>query len=943
MQKRIFFLLFLIISFGTFSFAQTGKITGKVINSKTGEPMIGVTITLKGTKKGAQSDLNGNYSISGLSTGTYTLECSYISFATKSIPDIKVINGEVTTQEVIMSEGKASLDAVVVKSVRANKASVSALVLAQKNSSNVSDGISAETIKKTPDKNTSDILKRVSGTSVQEDKFVIVRGLNDRYNATFLNGAPMPSTEADRKAFSFEVFPANMIDNLVIYKTATPDIPAEFAGGAIFVNTKDIPSQNFQNIVIGTGVNTSSTFKERKYYDGSGGDFLGFDNGYRALPRTMPSAENFPVNPIQRPDLGKLLTNDWTIYTAKAMPNINLQYVRGLNIQKNQKDFIGMLFALSFSHSYNNSFGIRKEHQALGNDTTSASLSFNENVYNVSSLMGILANFSVKLNSNNTISLKNIINTNSEDRVIMIDGKTLDIPAYRGTTLEFKSNALIANQLNGDHYFKMSKIRLNWLASYALVHRNVPNRRNTVYYKSDLSDSNYIASIAFNIVPTNGNGGSIYYSYLKENTKNIKVDAQRTFKTGSSIQTLFKTGVYLQTRDRDFQSRYLGFEGYSDPNRNIAFDGNLTSFPQSLLYTPDNIGKLANGKGGLVLGEIYNPTNRYVASTRLYAAYGLLDHRFGKWVRLIWGGRVEDFTVKLTSGSDDINRRVVDFLPSANLIFSIDKKQNLRFSYSKTLNRPEFRELVPTKFFDFDTRYVINGDTANVRCEIENFDARYEIYPGKGQLLTISGFYKKFTNPIEVSTNENSDHEAAYYNALGATNKGIEVEFRTILGSLLNCNDKSILHNFSVFSNVSFINSLINAKRLASDTSVSRDRPLQGQSPYIFNGGIIYQDDKSGWSATGVINRVGQRIFIVGNKVDADIWENGRTVIDFQLAKVYPKNNLEFKLNIKDLLAQKQIFFEDNNNDQKYTEGKDYIRWNRSFGRIISFSMSYKF
>jgi len=247
-----------------------GKITGKIINEKTGDPIVGAVITIKNgeVRKTTTSDYNGIYSISDLQEGIYSINISHLSFGKKQLEDIKITKKEVTTQDITMQESKGkNLDEVVVTTKGAGriKESVTALLVQQKNAASVSDGISAEAIKRTPDKTTSDIMKRVSGASIQDDRFVIIRGLNDRYNAAFINGAPLPSSESDKKAFAFDVFPANMLDNLIIVKTATPDMNADFAGGTIYINTKDIPAKDFQSISFGAGYNTVTTFKEFKY------------------------------------------------------------------------------------------------------------------------------------------------------------------------------------------------------------------------------------------------------------------------------------------------------------------------------------------------------------------------------------------------------------------------------------------------------------------------------------------------------------------------------------------------------------------------------------------------------------------------------------------------------------------------------------------------------
>jgi len=937
-------LLLTLLTFATVSFSQTAKIVGKVLSAKTGEALIGATVSIEKIKKAVQTDQNGNYSLQGLSGGEYSVSVSYVSFETKTLAGIKVSNGDATTLDVVL-EKQADMGAVVIKSGGGTKPreSVSSLLIAQKNSANVSDGISAETIKRTPDRNTSDILRRVSGASIQEDRFVIVRGLNDRYNAAFLNGAPLPSSEADRKAFAFDVFPANMLDNLIINKTATADMPAEFAGGSININTKDIVSKNFSSVSVGIGYNTITTFKKIRTYDGGATDFFGIEDGTRALPSFIPNTKDFPNPASLNPNLAKTWNNKWGTYLTTAIPNLSFQYVEGRNKPKNGKDYFGSLFAISFNRSNTINQGLNKDHVELGNGDTSVPASFfNLNNYIENVMMGALANFSLKLTNRSTISLKNAASINSDDRVIERIGYTglsESEPVYSiGRTLAFTSNKFISSQLIGDHFISKPKIKLNWLAAYSGVNRSMPDMRTTIY-TSTPSIPELRASISSNAT-TNGNGGGIYYSSLKENSFCLKSDASKTFNLNKRITTIVKTGVFVQARTRNYGQRNLGM--VKGDVGNTPFNFRLLYLNEDEIFASKNI-----GKGGFILAEDKNATNNYDASTTLTSAYAMFDSRLYESFRFIGGMRVENYYQQLILPiSQDINidvtSTVLDWLPSASLVYSLNKKQNIRLVYAKTLNRPEFRELAPAKFFDFATRYVTNGDTSLRRAAIQNYDLRYEWYPGNAQVLTVSFFYKKFTDPIEQATAPDKEREAAYFNVPSATNQGVEIEGRTLLSSLFG--DKGmILNKLTLFANASFVKSVVDAKKAGDTSTQIINRPLQGQSPYCFNAGVTYQNDKTGISATLAANRFGQRIFIVGNIREPNIWENARTVIDFQIAKTFADKNIELKLNVKDILTQDQLFFEDINKDNKYNKGVDYVRWSRNFGRIISFSVGYKF
>jgi len=324
----------------------------------------------------------------------------------------------------------------------------------------------------------------------------------------------------------------------------------------------------------------------------------------------------------------------------------------------------------------------------------------------------------------------------------------------------------------------------------------------------------------------------------------------------------------------------------------------------------------------------------------------MADSRFGKKLRAIYGVRYESFNQKLNSYLDfttplNLNTNKDDFLPSVNLVYSLNQKQNLRFSYSKTVNRPEFRELAPFAFFDFSNRIVVGGNPNLVRASIDNFDLRYEIYPGNGQLLSFSGFYKNFTNPIELTSDPNNFNSTAYQNALEGKNLGLELEFRTLLSTLFRNEESLVLSRFTASANAAYIFSEVKEAPFAGVVKGAEKRPLQGQSPYLFNASLAYNDNEHGWSTTLNANRVGQRIFIVGSLNEPDTWEQGRTIMDFQLAKTF-KEKLELKMNCRDLLRQKQVFFLDLNESKSYDKGEDPIFNTRSFGSVISISATYK-
>ena len=959
MKRRLcaptFFFIVVILFISIAGFSQNGKISGKIISGKTGQPLIGATVSIDSLGKSTASDLNGVYSLSNLTSGSYSVSVSYVSYTKKIVGDVVVTANSTTDLTISLDEKTTANTNEVVVTTRLRRENIGSLLAAQKNSSSVSDGISAEAIRRTPDRNTSDVLKRVSGASIQDDRFAIIRGLNDRYNAAFLNGAPLPSSESDRKAFAFNIFPSNILDNLVIYKTATPDRSGEFGGGIIDITTKSIPSENFMTFSVSGGYNTAATFKEEYKYKGGKWDFLGFDDGKRALPGAVSSLPTLAgLSQAERGRLAKLFDNNWAITSGRFSPNYGFQFTKGSNISRRGSDFLGVLLSLTYSKT--SSF-VEGERQSQEYDRINPSgdpilrTNYYDRIYGNQTLLGALANFSVKLSAKSTLSFKNILSINGDDRLIRREGQ----PDASGdasfiarlNARWFTSNILFSSQFSGDHILNKSNLRLNWQGSYATVNRDIPDLRQTVYtgtmgagaFTSDAANS------VNSLVPDNG--GTSFFSKTKENIAGAKIDIVQPFTFLGNRQNQLKAGLNYQKRNRDFNARLTGFGIVNTGN----FDYDLLLLPEDKIYAPANIGTLSNGKQGFSLLELNRPSYIYDASSELFAGYLMADQRFGRKVRFVYGARLENFNQKLNSNTDNndpvrIDTTRLDILPSINLIYSVNSKQNFRASYSRTLNRPEFRELAPFPFYDFVTRFTVEGDTNLTRASINNFDVRYEFYPGRAQLFSASGFYKDFSNPIELVTNPALGAQAKYQNALSAQVYGIELEMRSLLGTIFTSPEGSLLNKLTFAANTSILWSNVKIAPIpgvVDPKAYLTDRDLQGQSPYVFNSSLTYANDDDGFSATVSGNRVGDRIYIVGTVNDVDIYERARTVIDFQIAKSFRKDTWEFRATARDILAQKLLFYSDINSDGKYDKTTDRVFSNYKPGSTISASVTYKF
>lgn len=962
-EKKSF--LFLFLGLCNLLLSQTGKISGKIIDATTGEVLPGATVMIEGTFKGASADFDGNFTLNNITTGTHTVVISYITYETKKIAGVKVNDNDITVINIALEQSSASTMSVVEVSAVMNKENTNTLLVLQKNSANASDGISSEAIKKTPDRNTSDVIKRISGATIQDNKFAIIRGMSDRYNAAFINGAPLPSSESDKKAFSFDIFPATIIDNIIILKTATPDLPGDFAGGVILINTKNIPDKNNTTVSISGGYNSLTTFKNFKTYKGGKTDWLGIDDNSRQLPGSIPSTEEFSKITLntERVDLAKNLNYDWSLQNKTALPNLNLQATQANVFKLFKRDF-GSIIALTYNNSNNTTISTRREFEEQG-ETVQKTREYLDTTFTNNILTSLLWNLSYKLNDNNQLGVKNLYSVNSDDVVLqrkgIFDASDVLNPVWQKSNVRFfTQNNIYTGQLNGDHYIPKGKIKVKWVGGLSDIKRDIPNLRKMVYQKSSPNENDtvkYAAQILGDAVgPTSA--GSMFFAKTNERIYSAKYDVSKTFDIKKTRHEI-KLGGFNQYREREFAARLLGYTWFQKGSA-IKPNTNLTLLPENEIFNQENIGIVdgpGKNDGGFKLTESTTFIDSYKASSVLNAGYLMFDSRIKEKLRFIYGLRVESFKQSLSTLNSDFTENtkdttVIDFLPSVNVVWSLTDRINIRGAYYKTVNRPEFRELASFNFYDFITDYQISGNDSLKRATINNYDIRFEYYPKRpGQIFSVSGFYKDLTNAIEQIAGNGQIRTINFANVSNAKNFGFELEYRVLLATIFKNDSSKFLNGTTLFTNFSYIKSSVDVSKLNGVEA----RPLQGQSPYIINAGVQYLDDKYDFGISVSYNYVGKRIIIVGNTDEPNIWENPRHVLDLQLSKTI-KKNLEIKFNVRDALAQNIIFYQDINKDSKFdkntlsnnkefnhSSNSDNVMVNTRLAPTISLSIAYRF
>lgn len=937
MRKFLTFILCLFVGLQAFA---DGKIQGTVIDSTTAESLIGVSVSVykEGTDvplSGSLTDIDGHY-LFEVAAGTYEVEVKYLGYATKRLTEIVVVNGKSTKVDISMSDKGASteLDEVVIQSSM-KKETVNALYTLQKNAVAVSDGISADVIKKSPDRSTSDVLKRVSGTTIVDNKFVIVRGLSDRYNSAMVDDAPLPSTEPNRKAFSFDIIPANMIDNIIITKAGTPDLPGDFAGGVINILTKEVPEDNFTNFSIGTGFNTVSTFKTFKSGYRSPTDFLGFDNGERQLHPQFPTTAGVAkISGSKYPEHNsvnflKALNNDFAIREHSALPAINLQASLGRLYSLSHNRRFGVTAAVTYSHSENIKPNLLRQYDDYN---------YQDVVNNYSTNIGGLLNFGYYVGKSK-FNLKTFYNRTFDDNFLFRQGTNIgssnDVNYY---AYDLVQKSLFKTSLDGSHQIGNKDAKIDWIASYNYITNNQPDQRKVSYTRTIGTTDPYAAQLG-----TLGKSNSRLFSDMGESVLNGVVNYTQPVKMFK--KSSLKIGAFGQYRHRNFENRYLGMvmnemkPGYDAIERR----------PVATLFANDAIdGEYYSLQDQTITGD------NYTATSRTMGGYVMLDNKITEKFRAVYGVRFESYNVLLDADTvREVNKSWNDFLPSVNLTYAINDNVNIRGSYFRSLARPEFRELANLSYYDYEQSATVLGNPGLNRSLINNFDLRYEWFLGKGEIFSASAFYKKFDNTLENQVLvPSSSYEIRTRNYEKATVIGIEMEIRKNLGFIA---PSSFLKNMNFYTNVAII------KSKATDTTVNydpagnahTDRELSGQAPYTINSSLGYSAFDGKLNFNLLYNRIGQRLYLVGSPRLWNIYERPRNLLDFQVSYAVSKRS-EFKFNAKDLINNNVTLYIDQDADSKFTgvvlkaDGnidptKDMIFSQFKPGRSFSLTYSLKF
>ena len=931
---------FIFILFTSLIYSQSGKVTGLIMDGEYDEPMAFANVIVKGSTIGTTTDFDGKYSLD-LEPGEYTLTFSFVGYQTIEVSEVLIKSDEVEQVDVTLSTN--TLDEIIITTT-VRKNTESAVLDIQKKSAVMLDGLSSQGIKKAGASNIASAVKSVPGVSVQGGKYVYVRGLGDRYTKSILNGVDIPGLDPDRNTIQMDIFPTNILENIIVIKSAAAEYPADFTGGVVDIVTRDFPTKKETSFSIGSAYNSEMHFKNDFLIGPSEGtDFLGFDNNSRSRPinryQYIPGTfENYPL-------LTQLTSSFNPILQAErktSKNNFNFGFTTGNQFLVGDNDKLGYQFSLSYRNE--TSFYKNRVDNRLTKDPNNSSnynlltsrLSTGDEGENNIILSGLAGLVYKRENSKYKLNLLHIQNGESVGGYFNQEasqaGAGGGIEQYTKDVIQYTQRSVTNLLLNGQHNIE-NGWNIDWKISPTLATVLDKDHRTTAFQITQEGDAIIAPS-------SSGYPQRVWRDLFEFNLAN-QVNFLKKYTLKDKPAKL-KFGGGMTYKFRDFELDYYIFTSTNPvvPNgqaNNLLLTENI--------WTPET-----QAGTHLVFGNLYQSANSYEGEQRIYSGYFSNEFELIENLKSVVGIRTELFQSYYTgqnqSGSQVFyNEKIIDnfdIYPSANLILSLNENSNLRSSFSKTTARPSFKEASRAQIYDAISDRLFIGNLDLKPSYIDNLDMRYEIFGDKGDIIAFSGFYKTFKDPIELTFFASAPNQLTARNLGAAKVYGAEFEIRKPLNIIsddvrkwrFSLNASLIKSSLEMFEDE--YNNRLNAAR--DGESISRTRDLQGQSPFLINSNIEFLNEETGFQYGLFYNVQGRTLEVVGTGIVPDVYTVPFHSLNFNLKKFLDddgKSSISIKA--KNILNSKKesVYESFNISDEIWTS--------RMQGTEISIGYSLKF
>ncbi len=870
----------------------SGTIKGVLKDSTSGSGLIGATVKIPKTKYRAETNINGEYTLVA-PPGTYTVEIVADGYKPTTLDNVKIEQDKETK---LNDELQPFGALTVVVEGEINTESAAGKLVERKKAATAKDVMSREDISKSGGGSTSSVARRIVGSTVVGGRYLFIRGLGHRYGNTLFDGARVPSPDPNIRTVPLDIFPTSALGAINIQKTAMPDMPADFTGGSTQLETRNTPDDLTWELGADIGFNTESTFREGLQGDSFVGDNVAFGNIGRRLGPEYNTAQKIDIAE-QDDDLQSIYTNEQIRDFGRNLPSTNTAVspfiappnwgAKGLigdTVHPWGTD-LGFLATLSYSNSVQSLRPDQIEVWAAdcmgmspppGSGACRPALTASTKYYNnLETTKNVkwsgLFLMKWRLSDNHRLSLSTMYTRDADDEARRLGNyqgesevRNLGTQPVTNTRLRYQMRSILFTHLGGTHEFPTAKdFSIDWFGSFAQARQDDPLLREMLFFRPDSSgvadDDRTSRPEAHRIEPNDSS--RFQWMNMLDNTGTGAVNFALPFQQWSKLDARFKFGGWAEGKARRFTSRTFRWRTPTGVQPPLG-TGNL--------FNDETIGGPSDPDTIFYLRETTRDFDSYNARQRLFAGYAMLELPFTRWFKIAGGVRFEGSDIQLDEYSPFTNQvtqtevaRVIDNdpLPSVALIFPVRGDMNIRLAGYETVARPEFRELAPFIFTDFVGGVDVQGDPNLISTKIWNADLRWEWFPSANEVVAVSGFFKYFEDPIEAFIQNGATLRQSYQNARGALNGGAELELRKNLEFIA-----KPLRDLSIGANFAYIYSRVQIRFDVSDTlaNSNANRPLQGQSPYIFNAYIGYDNEKSGTSLRALFNTFGRRIYSVG-------------------------------------------------------------------------------
>lgn len=879
-----------------------GAIAGIVTDTKYKEPVIEAYVGIVGTKTAVLTDVDGTFRLE-LPPGKYMLRIAYELHKPVRTSEVVVTAGKISRVDVKLTPEEGTED-VIETVVTLEQSSVEGLLLQRQKSAAAGDSIGRAEITKGNDRTAAEAARRVVGANIEGSRFLFVRGLGERYTNALFDGFPLPSPEPDKQAVPLDLFPSQILESLTIVKTFTPDVPGDFAGGSVRINTRRVPNQLTLAGGVSMGFNVKTTFQEMISYDGGNLDWLGIDDGTRALPESVPDYKvgtflKKPGGGVQSEDevarIGRDMNTSQSVHTTVAPPNHAGNIVVANSWALGSEAKIGVLGAIVYDRRFEReddeilrtfSYGTSAETGQL-ELTRNNDLRVTRGIDKVS--WGALAGITLEIRDEHRFSLTGLHSQVGDNQTAEFAGPHEE----RGASVVDTRKSFVARQLTyglfqGEHLIKSAgDLKVGYGVGLSRAARDEPDTREIVYVRDPTAGFSY---------ENDGLSGQHLYAEQTETTVSGQFDVTKPVG-GAELERDVKVGGAVSGRSRDFLTRRFNFR----PNGSRSFECNVEEWDRSCpdrLYRDEAIGP------DLVLNENTRFGDGYEAGLNVFAGYVMFDGEIVDRLRIVIGPRLEASQQNLTAfepnnrGEEDVSvdNSSTEILPAIGLIYSPIPRVNLRASATRTVARPQIREFAPFSYSDYYGSREVQGNPELVNTSIVNADLRFEFFPKTTEVVAVSAFYKRFSDPIEQIIESGGRGRITYQNAAGANLFGIELEARKSFDLF-----HPALRPLSLIANVTFARSRVNLDPAEIGNSTSQSRPLSFQAPYIVNTALDYDDPDIGLRARLAYNVVGQRISTVGKGGIPDIYDQPRHILDATVGQRIGKH-VEVRATVSNIL-----------------------------------------